>query len=1172
MRLVGQVHFLRSFILLAVLASADCRCFDSIPGKHLELYAELISERGEDECLGSCLAAEFKCQSAQFNLETKTCFLNEETHLTQPSLFKSSDKYIFWFRNDQCDKNCYFQYFFKKYLLGFNTVVFDSYSSFQCLEECLIRSDLDCLSIDYNRDKQRCILSSESNDTKNDAFLEHTNLEHFQKICYAPEPEYPCFTDTHTGKYLKNHHKALHGLDEENCRIYCLTADFFCKSAHYKKDENICYLNVETHKTSPIYFKNDDKYVYWLRNDECKPNCYFKHFQKRRLIGFDDVVLISINKHLCIKECLTNNQINCSSFEYNENTKECRLSSESNDTKSQFWEPSDSFDYYHKICKIPQIQLPCFDEMYDGRFLINSEETISGRTEEECCASCLTSKILCKSVQYDRSTKLCYLNTETHRTTPENFVSNPYYVYWKRGEKCDLECYFDYSYKKYLLGFNTIRIKPFPSIKCLEQCFIAEDIECLSIDYNREKRECVLSIESKDTQPEMKLSHINLEHFHKVCPIKYPCFRLYSKKFLEDKTDQFSGKSEKECIQLCLLSETTCRSLSYNSNTEKCYISRKTKDSNPDSFVDNENFNYFQKLDECQPNCKVLPFPSYHLKDEYILSEKVDSEMDCIKMCVSRRPFGSCNSVDWFKDTFTCVLHKETRFSQPRSFRTLIASMHFHVSCGNVCFKEHPYRSLDGYDYSIIENISEDDCNSHCINSEETCRSTEYDKTKNQCFLSKENSITKPLGYKPSETKIYWERKEICRFDCYMIKYTNRYLMGQNVRTVQVVDKFECQELCLSEYLSSCKSAEYNQRTKTCYLGTETQHSKPWIWSTSSQYIYWDKVCREDFLCFDRHPGQFLNKYYDRKTDLSEEECVRWCHMAICNAINYKISTKECFLILLPDNEKPAVSFAGTNDYVYLPKKKSCHPNCYFKKVSNKYLIGFNDHSKIVPSEEHCLNLCITYFEWCRSFEYQKSTSRCVISKMFNINPELLRTNKDYSLYELNCKMNSSPGSKCFEKYKKKHINGYNTQTLSDQTEISCLEACLTTKNFICRSAEFSISTKKCYLSKESKTTRPSNYEDNSQFIYYHRKSECKLDCSIDTQLHKELENYDLKSFYTISNLECISECLITPGCLSVDRNEVTKRCDLHQVTKYTATDAFHTATSSTYWNVLCSH
>lgn len=46
------------------------------------------------------------------------------------------------------------------------------------------------------------------------------------------------------------------------------------------------------------------------------------------------------------------------------------------------------------------------------------------------------------------------------------------------------------------------------------------------------------------------------------------------------------------------------RSVSYNSETETCYISTKTKDSHPDDFQEKFIYNYIEKIDKCLPRKK----------------------------------------------------------------------------------------------------------------------------------------------------------------------------------------------------------------------------------------------------------------------------------------------------------------------------------------------------------------------------------------------------------------------------------------------------------------------------------------------------------------------------------------------------------------------------------------
>lgn len=537
-----------------------CKCFDPISGKYLDFYVNSIGGRGEDECKASCLTANFQCKSAQYNKETKVCFLNEETHLTQSNYFESSNNYIYWIRNDNCQKNCYFEYSYKMYLLDFNTIKMAPVSSFECLEECLSRSDIDCKSIDYYRDKRVCTLSVESKNTQPSPWLSHIYLEHFHKVCFLPELEYPCFKQTFNGKYLNNYVKEYYDVTDEECRELCLSSNFYCKSAQYKKKDKICYLNDESHMTTPVNFISDENYVYWLRDDECAVNCYLKEYKESRIADFHKTIFNSISKIDCFHRCFTEKQFICLSLDYNKNNKECILSSKSSDSASNILENDDSYNHYDRICINDRIiPSPCFNIVYEGKYLNNYDTIIQGQTEDDCRRSCLISEILCKSAQYDRLLQICYLNVETHISTPKNFEQNLNFIYWMRDENCDLDCYFQYYIKRYLLGSNTYVFRPFPEMKCMEQCFKLKNPECLSIDYHTGKKQCTISVESKDTEQDSWLPHGTIEHYHKVCPKKFPCFKYYEGKYLNDKLREYRYFTEENCVRLCLSGGLLCK-------------------------------------------------------------------------------------------------------------------------------------------------------------------------------------------------------------------------------------------------------------------------------------------------------------------------------------------------------------------------------------------------------------------------------------------------------------------------------------------------------------------------------------------------------------------------------------------------------------------------------------
>lgn len=127
----------------------------------------------------------------------------------------------------------------------------------------------------------------------------------------------------------------------------------------------------------------------------------------------------------------------------------------------------------------------------------------------------------------------------------------------------------------------------------------------------------------------------------------------------------------------------------------------------------------------------------------------------------------------------------------------------------------------------------------------------------------------------------------------------------------------------------------------------------------------------------------------------------------------------------------------------------------------------------------------------------------------------------------------------------------------------------------------------------ENKNTQPNSFEVHPLTLHFHRKKQCSksksfvyffqvelklnyiffhTDCPIETFNNKYLKGFDEKSLETLTNLECISQCLIAQGCLSAERNKHSKVCFLQEETRKAEPELFLNDPQSIYWDISCIH
>lgn len=69
-------------------------------------------------------------------------------------------------------------------------------------------------------------------------------------------------------------------------------------------------------------------------------------------------------------------------------------------------------------------------------------------------------------------------------------------------------------------------------------------------------------------------------------------------------------------------------------------------------------------------------------------------------------------------------------------------------------------------------------------------------------------------------------------------------------------------------------------------------------------------------------------------------------------------------------------------------------------------------------------------------------------------------------------------------------IAGFNRVILENMDESSCMEACVTSSDFLCLSFEMT-NLGECFLSEETALTQPGHYKSHADYVYYQRN--CKI-------------------------------------------------------------------------------
>jgi len=511
-----------------------------------------------------------------------------------------------------------------------------------------------------------------------------------------------------------------------------------------------------------------------------------------------------------------------------------------------------------------------------------------------------------------------------------------------------------------------------------------------------------------------------------ICNSKYPCFTTILSRTLKNSEEILYGVSEGDCVRICLEAQRNCRSISYDRKTRTCNFSKYTRKNRPSDFVPLPGGRYFEKKASCRSECILAPFPGFRLKGSEIRTIPTLNDLECIAACLQMKPDGICLSIDRNRFTKLCTLHNKRRQSEAASF---IASNGFSywdlecqeddfpisgdesgcdaLSCSNdddicepkdcdsiptldcrednvecdssrSCFEEFNKKHLIFNDIREFPSNNRTACKTACLFTP-GCKSSEYDRVKMKCYISKESSKTKPFDFRDHGNVVYWERRDTCAVNCFLVQLENSFLGGFNWKKLHVKNNLQCMTFCLSD--DNCFSADFNKKTKICYLSKENLFTQRFRLRRNNNYDFWLKRCRSEVPCF---VAMYNRKLANRENQLfegvTERECARLCLERHCRSFNYEVVTRVCFLSLFTRRNFPFL-YMKSEGVIYMEKKDSCRPDCFYKRIESSTRLDSFSEDISFPSKtaEDCFEECLEKAEVCRAVEFDNQEKTCKI-------------------------------------------------------------------------------------------------------------------------------------------------------------------------------------------------
>jgi len=224
-----------------------------------------------------------------------------------------------------------------------------------------------------------------------------------------------------------------------------------------------------------------------------------------------------------------------------------------------------------------------------------------------------------------------------------------------------------------------------------------------------------------------------------------------------------------------------------------------------------------------------------------------------------------------------------------------------------------------------------------------------------------------------------------------------------------------------------------------------------------------------------------------------------------------------------------------------------------FIKIANTAISGKNDASFSNVSEQECQTKCASHTDFvCKSVDYTKSTRKCDLSKSTLSDSDVKKvTSSAYSHYQRTDLTPTSGGNNTatFKLFANTAIAGQNDASFSNVSEQECQSKCASHTDFVCKSVDYTKSSRKCDLSKSTLSDSAVKKVSNTAYNHYQRTDLVQNLDVFKLVSNTAIKGENHKTYKNVSIDQCKAHCLNSTSltCRSFDYTKSTKTCDLSE-------------------------
>ncbi|XP_065562057.1 uncharacterized protein LOC136028245 isoform X2 [Artemia franciscana] len=718
-------------------------------------------------------------------------------------------------------------------------------------------------------------------------------------------------------------------------------------------------------------------------------------------------------------------------------------------------------------------------------------------------------------------------------------------------------------------------------IDCQKHCLEEASFVCRSATYDEETKVCRLSQGDRHTQPEsFKAAGKDqlVEYLENQCAKSLPnCHYSYKNDTAAFLMDQIEfAQTHSDCESLCEKTRTfTCRSFTFTQSENRCYLSSDAIDDNGSGKgVAIPKFGSVYATNECvSSNCenriysfeKITSYSLRNAREEPLLpsgvndmvSTAVGITLDCQRLCMELGNDCPAFMVDY--TTGRCVNLGRNSEGRPEDLIQKDGINYFEKIClkDNIvtcqdkawAFERVPGKQYRSKGEKPLKNVkSRQECEIACLQeSDFTCLSATYDRLVQECLVSPDSRRTNTSGYEDASAHIeYLENQcnQAVNSGCHYSSIDDAHPRYLDSVVSDVTTEEECQSYCDDENSFNCRSFAFYAPGSQCFLSADDSVSGGKMnYQARPGTTYKERICQN-------------GRSYDSFTTIS------WFFQSPPNKPIYYTSSSS---LNGSRSTKPPGQSNTTNQSRKGDDAKSKGMDRQDVQLVSIYL-GDNGEKEFVPRrpDGKCKSGHLE-FQRCTGIQIQSQQTRERSRRNYRENspgllasctrrcesqPSCLGFNVDLKRHECqiveggntSAAVKEAPGnvyfeSVCltgqgcgqrwtFERVPNYQLHRQAKETVKNVSRNECMDLCLSTRNFLCRSASYDNMNRDCYLSNEDRQTEPSSFKFAKYTDYL--ENQCvteRYECKYGQPLNGRSTLYPDRPVRTGTESECQKAC-----------------------------------------------